>query len=53
MEERLNLLIPTGLVQVKAIFYVKTDAEGRRQRARTGLGTLVVFADNNKCHKLD
>ena len=36
----------------KATFYVKTDVEVRRHRARTGLGTPVVFADNDKCHRL-
>lgn len=41
-----------GLVKAKAIFYVKTDAEGRRHRERTGLGTRVVFADNDECHRL-
>ena len=40
-----------GLVKAKAIFYVKTDAEGRRHRKRTGLGTPVVFAENDECHK--
>jgi hypothetical protein len=37
---------------VKTIFYVKTDAEGRRRVKRTGLGTLVVVADNAECHRL-
>lgn len=41
-----------GLVKAKAIFYVKTDAEGRRHRKRTGLGTPVVFAENDECHRL-
>jgi hypothetical protein len=41
-----------GLVTAKAIFYVKTDAEGRRHREQKGLGTQVVFADNDECHKL-
>ncbi len=39
-------------VKAKATFYVKTDVEGRRHRARTGLDTLVVFAVNDECHKL-
>ena len=52
MEERWNSLILAGLVKAKAIFYVKTDAEGRRHRARTGLGTPVVFAENDECHRL-
>ena len=47
------MLIPRGLVKAKAIFYVKTDVEGRRQRARTGLDTLVVFAENYECHRLE
>jgi len=46
-------LIPKGQVKAKAVFYVKTDVEGRRHRERTGLGTPVVFADNYECHKLD
>jgi hypothetical protein len=45
-------MIPGGLVKAKAIFYVITDAEGRRHRARTGLGTPVVSADNDECHRL-
>ena len=45
-------MIPWGLVKAKAIFYVKTDVEGRRHRARTGLGTPVVFAENYECHGL-
>ena len=39
-------MIPKGQVKAKAVFYVKTDVEGRRHRERTGLGTPVVFADN-------
>lgn len=46
-------MIPGGLVKAKAIFYVKTDVEGRRLRARTGLVTLVVYADNYECYRLD
>ena len=38
---------------VKAILYVKTDVEGRRLGARTGLDTLVVHAENDECHKLE
>lgn len=45
-------MIPKGLVKAKATFYVKTDVEGRRHRARTGLDTQVVFADNDECHRL-
>jgi hypothetical protein len=41
-----------GLVKAKAVFYVTTDAEGRRHRALTGLDTPVVFADNDECHRL-
>lgn len=50
--ESLNLLIPRGLVEAKAIFYVKTDVEGRRLRSRIGLDTLVVFAENDECYRL-
>jgi hypothetical protein len=42
-----------GLVKAKATSYVKTDAEGRRHRELAGLGTPVVFADNDECHRLD
>jgi hypothetical protein len=52
-EERLNFMIPKGLAKVKTALYVKTDVEGRRHRSRTGLDTLVVFAVNYECHKLD
>jgi hypothetical protein len=52
LEERYNSFIPKGLVTAKATFYVKTDAEGRRHRSLKGLGTPVVFADNDECHKL-
>ena len=45
-------MIPIGLVKAKATFYVKTDVEGRRHRARIGLDTLVVYAENDECHKL-
>ena len=41
-----------GLVKAKAIFYVKTDAEGRRHREQKGLVTQVVFAENDECHRL-
>ena len=37
----------------KATLYVKTDVEGRRLGERIGFDTLVVQADNSKCHKLD
>jgi len=40
-------------VTAKATFYVKTDAEGRRHRAQTGLDTLLVFAENYECHRSD
>lgn len=39
-------------MKAKAISYVKTDVEGRRQRSQTGLGTPVVFAENYECHRL-
>lgn len=45
-------MIPEGLVKAKATSYVKTDVEGRRLRELTGLGTPVVFAENDKCHRL-
>ena len=38
-------------MKAKATFYVKTDVKGRRHRERTGLGTLVVFAENDECHR--
>lgn len=46
-------MIPKGLVKAKAVFYVKTDVGGRRLRALAGFGTLVVFADNAECYRLD
>ena len=46
------MLIPKGLVKAQATSYVKTDVEGRRHRARTGLGTPVVFAENDECYRL-
>jgi len=46
-------VILLGLVTAKAILYVKTDVEGRRLGSQTGLGTLVVLADNDECHRLD
>ena len=36
----------------KAVFYVITDVGGRRHRTRTGFDTLVVFADNDECHRI-
>ena len=36
----------------KATSYVKTDVKRRRHRELTGLDTLVVFADNDECHRL-
>jgi len=45
-------LIPRGLVKAQAIFYVKTDVEGRRLRSRKGLDTQVVLAENDECHRL-
>jgi hypothetical protein len=51
--ERYNSLIPKGLVTAQAVFYVKTDVEGRRHRSRTGFETPVVFADNAECRRLD
>ena len=44
-------MIPRGRVKAKAVFYVKTDVEGRRQREQKGLDTPVVFADNYECHR--
>lgn len=46
-------MIPKGLVKAKAIFYVITDVEGRRHWSQKGLVTLVVFAVNYECHRLD
>jgi len=40
-------------MKAKATFYVKTDAEGRRHIEQKGLGTQVVVAENDKCHRLD
>jgi hypothetical protein len=45
-------VILRGQVKAKATFYVKTDVEGRRHRARKGLDTQVVFADKYECHRL-
>lgn len=44
-------MILRGLVKAKATFYLKTDVEGRRQRARKGLDTQVVFAEKYECHR--
>jgi len=44
-------VILRGLVKAKATFYLKTDVEGRRQRARKGLDTQVVFAEKYECHR--
>lgn len=38
---------------VKTNLYVTTDVEIRRLRARIGLGTLVVLADNDECYILE
>ena len=46
------MLIPRGLIKAKATSYVKTDVKGRRHRELTGLGTPVVFAENDECHRL-
>jgi hypothetical protein len=46
-------VILKGLVWAKATFYAKTDTEERRHRELTGLGTLVVFAENDECHRSD
>jgi len=46
-------LIPRGRVKAQAIFYVKTDVEGRRLREPKGLDTQVVLAENDECHRLD
>ena len=50
--ESLNSLIPGGRIKAKATSYVKTDVKRRRHRELTGLDTLVVFADNDECHRL-
>ena len=42
-----------GQITAKAIFYVKTDVEGRSPGEREGLDTLVVLGENDECHKLD
>jgi len=47
------LVIPWGLVKAKATSYVTTDVKGRRHGEQIGLDTLVVFADNDECHRLD
>jgi hypothetical protein len=47
------LLYQRDSVKAKAALYVKTDVEGRRHRAQTGLDTQVVFAVNDECHRLD
>jgi len=52
MVERLNSVIPRGLIKAKATSYVQTDVKGRRHRERTGLDTPVVFAENDECHRL-
>jgi len=39
-------------MKAKATSYVETDVKGRRHRERTGLGTPVVFAENDECHRL-
>jgi len=39
-------------MKAKAIFYVKTDVEGRRLGYRKGLETQVVLAVNYECHRL-
>lgn len=33
----------------KAAIYIYTDAEVRKHREQTGLGTLVVYAVNDEC----
>lgn len=40
-------------MKAKAIFYVKTDVEGRRRGEQQGLDTPVVHADNDECQMLD
>ena len=45
-------MITLGLVKAKAVFYVITDAKGRRLGSRKGLVTLVVLAENDECHRL-
>ena len=51
-EERQYVLIQMRRVAAKAIFYVKTDVEGRSPGEREGLDTLVVQGENNECHRL-
>ena len=51
--ERLYSVIPKGLIKAKAVFCVITDVGGRRHRELTGFDTLVVFAENNECHRLE
>ena len=45
-------MIPRGLIKAKATSYVKTDVKGRRHREQKGLGTPVVFAENDECYRL-
>ena len=51
--ERLNTMIQVGTRAAKAIFYVKTDVEGRSPGEREGLDTLVVQGVNYECHRLE
>lgn len=50
--ERLNTMIQVGTRAAKAIFYVKTDVEGRSLGEQKGLDTLVVQGENYECHRL-
>ena len=45
-------MILEGRVTAKAIFYIKTDVEGRSLGEREGLDTLVVLGENDECHRL-
>ena len=45
-------MIQVRRVAAKAIFYVKTDVEGRSPGEREGLYTLVVQGEKYECHRL-
>jgi len=42
-------MIFKGMSQAKAVAFILTDAEKRKQRDQTGLDTLVVFAVKDEC----
>ena len=52
-EERWYAMIQVGRMAAKAVFYVKTDVEGRSLGEQEGLDTLVVLGENYECHRLD